>query len=259
MRRRRNAATFIELLVVIAIIVLLVSVLTPMLSNVTELAEQLICESRLEQIGVAYKLYLTIHNGFSDNAPYHSGGCGFWEMPRGTPIARNSPYWTYAFWGVSYCKYAEGVREIWRCPTAKGTDCDNFPATGFFPPGPTDWPAQPWVSYGLNNWIDNRSMYTISKPSTTIICHDAYEHILEGIQGGSVTDGLSAWGTWSNVSQWRNCYRNPCRNAAQYGRNHEVEYFRHVYGCGVLWYDNHITFIPETNGKEIPIEYYTGS
>lgn len=56
--------TLIELLIVIGIIAVLIAVLLPVLSRVREQAKGTVCRSNLQQIGVAFNLYLTEHKGY---------------------------------------------------------------------------------------------------------------------------------------------------------------------------------------------------
>ncbi|MBN1553455.1 MAG: prepilin-type N-terminal cleavage/methylation domain-containing protein [Phycisphaerae bacterium] len=53
-----RAFTLIELLVVIAIISLLVSILVPSLTKAKELARQVLCQTNMKQMGMAFEFYL---------------------------------------------------------------------------------------------------------------------------------------------------------------------------------------------------------
>jgi prepilin-type N-terminal cleavage/methylation domain-containing protein len=61
---RRRAFTLIELLVVIAIWAILVATALPMVPAVNDQARIATCESRLQQIGVALRLYAEDHHHF---------------------------------------------------------------------------------------------------------------------------------------------------------------------------------------------------
>src|SRR4051812_18353556 len=59
---RRSAFTLIELLVVIAIIAILAATTLPMIPAVNDQARIGTCESRLQQIGIAIRLYAEDHH-----------------------------------------------------------------------------------------------------------------------------------------------------------------------------------------------------
>lgn len=60
----RKAFTLIELLVVITIVALLVGILMPVLFKARENARKSVCQSNLRQIGTAFQLYISDHEGF---------------------------------------------------------------------------------------------------------------------------------------------------------------------------------------------------
>ncbi|MGQ9461715.1 MAG: type II secretion system protein [Candidatus Fervidibacter sp.] len=60
----RKAFTLVELLVVVAIVALLVGILMPVLFKARENARKSVCQSNLRQIGNAFQLYISDHEGF---------------------------------------------------------------------------------------------------------------------------------------------------------------------------------------------------
>ena len=66
---QRRAFTLIELLVVIAVIVLLIAILIPSLQGARASARRLACATKLKQIGVGMRLYLSNNR---DRLPYAS-------------------------------------------------------------------------------------------------------------------------------------------------------------------------------------------
>ena len=62
--RRRRGFTLIELLVVIAIIALLMAILMPALARVRKQAQSVICQAKLKEWGLIFKLYTDDHDGY---------------------------------------------------------------------------------------------------------------------------------------------------------------------------------------------------
>jgi len=62
--RRRRGFTLIELLVVIAIIALLMAILMPALARVKKQAQSVVCQARLKEWGLMFKLYTDDHDGY---------------------------------------------------------------------------------------------------------------------------------------------------------------------------------------------------
>ena len=252
MRRTRRGFTLIELLVVIAIIALLVSILAPMMRNIQELLRQVICMNGLHQINTAIDMYRK-DNQYRMHPTGHAPGWGFWEHPPGT---RLSSFDTQAYWGVAYLPYLGNVRDVFRCPSSMGMDCEW---------AYDDWLQQQTTTYGMNMYIEGSQYFAIQKPNTTIICHDAFEHRLEVREWAApwkATDALTAWAadppTGINLMQWRYpCTRSYC---FYYGTDggHVKEFYRHLNKCDVLWYDGHVGSINESDGTDVPRDWYTG-
>ncbi len=60
----RHAFTLIELLVALAVISLLAAILVPVLSRARENARKSVCQTNFRQIGTAFSLYISDHDGF---------------------------------------------------------------------------------------------------------------------------------------------------------------------------------------------------
>ena len=75
--RRKNAFTLIELLVVISIIALLMSILMPTLNQVKNQAKTVMCQGRLREWGLLFKLYTDDYQG-NFNPGWDAGETGLW-------------------------------------------------------------------------------------------------------------------------------------------------------------------------------------
>jgi prepilin-type N-terminal cleavage/methylation domain-containing protein/prepilin-type processing-associated H-X9-DG protein len=60
---RRSAFTFVELCIAVSIISILAAILFPVFGRAREKARQAMCQSNLEQIGLALRLYAQDHSG----------------------------------------------------------------------------------------------------------------------------------------------------------------------------------------------------
>jgi len=225
MGRPSAGFTLIELLVVIAVIAILASLVLPALNMALQAADRASCATHLKQIGTAYSAYLTQYDFWSHKAP----NWGLWEKPLGTPLDPGHPD---GYWGIPYAAYAGNERGVFRCPSAMLM----WAGAGY-----TDWDNQPEVTYGLNNYTSNKLIPSkFRDAANTIICHDAYEHLLDG--NGDML--CIRPGDSINLSQWR-----ATAGALQ-------EYFRHLDKCNVLWLDGHASDIPLCG--DYPIKAYTG-
>jgi len=124
MKRRSRAFTLIELLVVVAIIALLIAILLPALGKVRETAKRTICATHLKGIGSAVAIYAGL---FNDSMPIvgNSPVAWWWDMPRDTSAAPDSPYAGEAdailFTSAqSTNQNPNSMRKMWYCPSNPG-------------------------------------------------------------------------------------------------------------------------------------------
>jgi len=260
------AFTLVELLVVIGIIAVLIGILMPALMAARKSAMTAQCGSNLRQIGMAMNLYLAESKGMF---PYHPNG-GVWTDGSGKLL---NAYDDPAYWGILYLPYilknnaeyerqrdagpgaADGLawaRSLWQCPASKVTDIDP----GYSENNVVSLSA----TYGLNDMISGQRATRMKNASERIVCHDAWEHKLEGNAGG---DWLMAYAvvSYSPATGW--ILAKQMENLLQYaGQSYapimRYEYYRHKHQSNVLWLDGHVSLIPESNGTDIPYQWYAG-
>lgn len=104
---KRRGFTLIELLVVIAIIALLMSILMPALQRVKGQAQSVMCQSKLKQWGLLFKLYTDDYDGYFNEGwgvgettlwmnalrPYYKDNWGMLVCPTATRIMENANDW----------------------------------------------------------------------------------------------------------------------------------------------------------------------
>jgi len=156
-RSNRKAFTLVELLVVIAIIALLMAILMPALGRARKQAQAVICQSQLNNWGLALQLFAHDNDGyFLKSATYDTGNPEDWWMIGLLPYI-----------GGKVDQQSES-RKLFLCPTAARSknppECNRCPGSTFstwgpFNPGNAgsgdwwDWRAE--GSYGINDWVAN--------------------------------------------------------------------------------------------------------
>ena len=128
--RKRVGFTLIELLVVIAIIALLMAILMPALNRVKGQAQKVVCQARLKEWGLAFKLYTDDHDGYFNNRDVGE--------PQG-------------LWMAATESYYKGNEKMLLCPTAtrlmlNANDWGTFKAAYLY-----DYV----FSYGINSWTNS--------------------------------------------------------------------------------------------------------
>ena len=270
---RRRAApspaafTLIELLVVIGIIAILIAILMPALMAARRSAQTVQCGSGLRQIGIAMRLYLDQNKGRFPR--YHPNG-GLWRDPTGVMLRENDDR---AYWGVVYLPFVlksqadyekqvdngagatsglAWARSLWQCPASAITDVD---------PGYSEnYTSDQGATIGLNDQISGRKANQFRNAAELILCHDAWEHKLEGNAGG---DWLMAYSVYGGDPVRGYSLHKENMNLLQYmgmsyAKQMRTEYYRHKRKSSVLWLDGHVSLIDESNGTDIPYQWYAG-
>jgi prepilin-type N-terminal cleavage/methylation domain-containing protein/prepilin-type processing-associated H-X9-DG protein len=265
-RVRSFGFTLVELLVVIGIIAVLIGILMPALIAARKAANTTQCGSNMRQIGMAMRLYLDQNR---NKFPYHPNG-GVWRDPgTGAMLLPND---NRAYWGIVYLplllknnaeyetQVANGAgataglawaRSLWQCPAYTVTDLD---------PGYSEnYVSDQTATLGLNDLISGRNTARVRNASEFILCHDSWEHLLEGNDGG---DWLMAYSVMNFPGGVMGLHRES-GNLLQYmskpyAKVMREAYYRHKRQSQVLWLDGHVSLIPESNGRDIPFYWYTG-
>lgn len=178
------------------------------------------------------------------------------------------------YWGLAYLPYLvspgildriyqsdsdpqfiDVVRQYFLCPSAR--ICERG-----ITPFQERWP----ISYALNCYVTGyhgttassqtspyRKLSTIKKASWRILVHDSYRQLILDTSTISLQAiSLSANETSSNLQSYRPEYAiNPAPGAVK-------EFYRHYGWCNVLWADGSVRTIGQSDGKDVPAEWYTG-
>ncbi len=162
MNSGEKSFTLIELLVVVAIIAVLISILLPSLSLARERAKGVVCQSRLQQIGLALRFYQEDYLG---HYPYCFSAYWGWS-------GRDDHCWSWVLYSNSELHH----KEIYRCPN------DNIKRkSSFVYEGPRSYIGTsrrvPWGYFGAFSALGygEREPYKVTKcedPSGTICVMD---------------------------------------------------------------------------------------
>jgi prepilin-type N-terminal cleavage/methylation domain-containing protein len=131
--------TLIELLVVIAIIALLMAILMPALNRVKNQARTVMCQARLREWGLMFKLYTDDNNGYFNRG---------WDILDGTALWMNAlrPYYKDN-WNMLLCPTATIIME-------NSSDWGTFKAASRTIATPYGGTYQYIFSYSINSWTN---------------------------------------------------------------------------------------------------------
>ncbi|MCH2162075.1 MAG: type II secretion system GspH family protein, partial [Phycisphaerales bacterium] len=247
-RRSRDAGfTLVELLVVIGLVAALIALIFYALSSARQTAFQVKCSSNQKQIGKIFLSYCFEN----EMRPHEWRNYRSWLDPL-DPDSLIDIDAGCGHWGVAYAHYAglspKDALPLFTCPSCTAVDADPY---GCHSNTLTSAEGGVGISYGFNGWGiwadaseaqtwfgGNRTAFfnsetdegaTISiqqKPAETLVCHDAFETMLDG--NGDTLDTV----TQVDIFRTNDAYDID-------------EYCRHGNGkqCVALWQDGHVAAI----------------
>jgi prepilin-type N-terminal cleavage/methylation domain-containing protein len=137
-RRFLTGFTLIELLVVISIIALLMAILMPALNRVKNQAKTIMCQARLREWGLLFKLYTDDNNGYF-NRGWDIGETALW-MNALRPYYKDN-------WDMLLCPTATRIME-------NSSDWGTFKATYREIPTPGGGRYRYVFSYSISSWTN---------------------------------------------------------------------------------------------------------
>jgi len=257
--------TLVELLVVIAIIALLMAILMPALRRVKMQAEEVVCRSNLRQVGLTLNMFLQ-ENDFKMPCvsqhdwldPDHSNTkCNgyFFRRPAGTGtdrIYRPDESGVKTYWATTLRDYIKETK-IFGCPAFKNAlemmeveklyNCD---VKEFYD-----------SAFGLNGYLDRAATNGIRNQGEVIVATDHVEPRIEqahdagkndmfcgGVDGESLTHYKPGG---SRATWYRGIFRHNIRRSDNWETGGRAN---------ILWLDNHVSNMEETDGHDVPNRYY---
>ncbi|MDD2710237.1 MAG: substrate-binding domain-containing protein [Verrucomicrobiae bacterium] len=145
-----RAFTLIELLVVICLISMLCSLIFPALRTAREHGRQVVCMSNLHQISIAMLEYLSENNEIFPATVVW----GDWDDMCWIGLVR--PYWNTSVKASNAYLTGYSVDKVLRCPS------DNRSRLIYAYDS----------SYGLNVWINSKTLFSMSKPAEVLMFGD---------------------------------------------------------------------------------------
>jgi prepilin-type N-terminal cleavage/methylation domain-containing protein/prepilin-type processing-associated H-X9-DG protein len=245
--KRQKAFTLIELLVVISIIALLLAILVPSLQRARELANRIVCGSRLKTLTKGSAAYAAANGGWfvpAGYSPYYDS-----DNP-GTPPEQNSRNWAM---NVTYRKYIDidNYRTIQQkgamtfpieflCPSDKiSKDPDNISDYGVltsYAYNVTDW--DPWSGGSGNGWknrIVGHRVDSINEPADKL-------NFIDGIDWWTDWVAANYKNGWDKLGQRKS---DDYRNSAIIGSPlvYGPVFYRHNEGAEIGFYDGHADYM----------------
>jgi prepilin-type N-terminal cleavage/methylation domain-containing protein/prepilin-type processing-associated H-X9-DG protein len=199
--------TLIELLVVVAIIAVLVALLLPALAQARERGKQLVCSTRLRQLGTALTHYANDYSGVLP--PFF--------------MCQPDPAHPLINWQIATAQ-GMGISDVDKIPEPFHCPCD--PRT-YNPTDPNRWTY--WVSYGGNTHLGWEALA-------------GHKQVLDSIPDPTkimmLTETTFAGG-WNCINRWTS------KDAQEVGipvisQGPWLDLYRHLNGVNVLFCDIHV-------------------
>ena len=181
MEHKRSGFTLIELLVVIAIIAVLAAILFPVFAQAREKARQSTCLSNMKQMGTAFAMYLSDHDGTYPTCDNDKAKITGRPPEPETPEADGPPE---RDWHIVTQPYIKNFA-VMRC----SSDASKFPAD----PQNPDLDAKEYVSsYTINGWSEYMlAESAIKKPSEWVLLAER-----NNVARGPKTWWMFYWWRW---------------------------------------------------------------
>ena len=215
--RSSKVFTLIELVIILSIFSFLVCLIASSYSKISVTVNKIECVNNLKTISFASSSYQNDHEGVLMG--YRNNG-NRWFTPEGELVTTKS---RAAYWGSYYTVYIanefDEYKRTFKCPEAKEVKYIDFEPYGQY----ATYGFNGVTFSGKNVFFDEKKPKkpNVDDPSNTVVIHDAWEPMMEGI--GDTPD--------TNTKQLN-------------------EYKRHDWGTLTLWFDGHTSLIEDDWNKE---------
>jgi prepilin-type N-terminal cleavage/methylation domain-containing protein/prepilin-type processing-associated H-X9-DG protein len=256
--KKQKAFTLIELLVVIAIIALLLAILIPSLNKARELANRIVCGSRIKIFLKASITYASSQGGYyvpAGYSPYYDP-----TKPNGGDPPNQSVNWVA---NATYRKYIDidsyrldqatisifkaGAMAFPRellCPSDKiSIDPDNI----------SQYKVLTSYAYNIADWTENSSLGGWTPMWRGRIIGHRLDNIKKPAEKLYFIDGIDWWTDytaanytegWDVLGQAKSdCYRNEPSGCNPAGTIYAPVFYRHNEGANVGFYDGHVEYL----------------
>jgi len=258
--KRQKAFTLIELLVVIAIIALLLAILIPSLNKARELANRIVCGSRIKTLVKGSMTYASSQGGMYVPAGYSP------YVPRlanGKLDLAADPHMKSCNWvaNAAYRKYIDidsyrgdivliksgqmAFPKSFLCPSDKISkdplNISQYNVLTSYAYNITDWSEQSgWDAIWVPDKVVGHRVDSMRKPAEKL-------HFIDGIDWWTDYAAADYTRGWDVLGQAKSdCYRNDsakCPNGNPAGTVYGPVFYRHSEGAVIGFYDGHADYM----------------